>query len=198
MTSPHKAQNALDEKAVETAVTFLMETRRIGNASLSEQQRAANDQVMRDAYRDILMKGIPAYESAKPALPAPDCAALIERLRSLVASEDQPGGEADECDDAMLDAATALESLSRQLNEAEAKMILQEKQFQDFAERSADDAIARQNKSTALLRQSYTTLAFAFKRLHESSRSRDGELCLDFQKVRAEIEKHFKEIGVKL
>lgn len=49
-----------------------------------------------------------------------------------------------------------------------------------------------------ILRLSYTALAFAFRRLHESPRSRDGELCLDFQKVRAEIEKHFKDQGVKL
>lgn len=49
-----------------------------------------------------------------------------------------------------------------------------------------------------LLRQSYTTLAFAFRRLHESARSRDGELCLDSQKVRAEIETFFKTKGVKL
>jgi len=54
------------------------------------------------------------------------------------------------------------------------------------------------NNATRLLRQCYVTLAFAFNRLHESSRSRDGELCLDFQKVRSQIEDHFKKIGVKL
>jgi hypothetical protein len=59
-----------------------------------------------------------------------------------------------------------------------------------------DDRI--QNRQTALLRQCYVTLAFAFKRLHESSRSRDGELCKDFQKARAQIENLFKDIGVKL
>ena len=52
--------------------------------------------------------------------------------------------------------------------------------------------------AVALLQQCYVTLAFAFRRLHESSRSRDGELCLDFQKVRAQIEDYFKKIGGKL
>lgn len=56
----------------------------------------------------------------------------------------------------------------------------------------------RQNSDTMLLRQCYVTLAFAFYRLHESARSRDGELCLDFQRVRALIEKRFREIGIKL
>jgi hypothetical protein len=55
-----------------------------------------------------------------------------------------------------------------------------------------------ENNATRLLRQSYITLAFAFNRLHQSSRSRDGELCLDFQKVRSQIEDHFRSIGVKL
>jgi len=57
---------------------------------------------------------------------------------------------------------------------------------------------AEQNNATRILRQSYITLGFAFRRLHESARSRDGELCSDFGKVRAEIEKHFKMMGVKL
>lgn len=56
----------------------------------------------------------------------------------------------------------------------------------------------RQAQAFAVLRQSYVTLAFAFRRLHESARSRDGELCQDFQKVRAQIERHFKEAGVRL
>ena len=49
-----------------------------------------------------------------------------------------------------------------------------------------------------IMRQAYVTLAFAFRRLHESGRSRDGELCLDFQKVRAQIEVHFRDHGVTL
>lgn len=60
-------------------------------------------------------------------------------------------------------------------------------------------ALERRNREAIrLLRQSYVTLAFAFRRLHQSARSRDGELCMDFQKVRAEIEKYFKEIGAPL
>lgn len=54
------------------------------------------------------------------------------------------------------------------------------------------------NNQIRLLRQSYVTLAFAFNRLHQSSRSRDGELCLDLQRVRSQIEGHFKTIGVNL
>lgn len=53
-------------------------------------------------------------------------------------------------------------------------------------------------KAIAALRQSYTMLAFAFNRLHESARSRDGELCRDFAKVRAQIEILFREEGIKL
>lgn len=48
------------------------------------------------------------------------------------------------------------------------------------------------------LRQCYATLAFCFNRLHQSARSRDGELCLDIGKVRAQIEVLFKNAGVKL
>ena len=56
----------------------------------------------------------------------------------------------------------------------------------------------RNQEAVRLLRQSYVALAFAFRRLHQSARSRDGELCSDFQKVRAEIEAYFKEIGAPL
>ncbi|MDE2470560.1 MAG: hypothetical protein KGL35_17885, partial [Bradyrhizobium sp.] len=56
----------------------------------------------------------------------------------------------------------------------------------------------RNRQALRLLRQSYVTLAFAFRRLHQSSRSRDGELCLDFQKVRAEIESYFRDLGAPL
>lgn len=38
------------------------------------------------------------------------------------------------------------------------------------------------------LRSSYVALAFAFRRLEGSARSRDTELCSTFLKVRAEIE----------
>lgn len=50
----------------------------------------------------------------------------------------------------------------------------------------------------AALRESYVALAFAFNRLHGSSRSRDGELCADFGKVRARIEAVFKTSGENL
>lgn len=50
----------------------------------------------------------------------------------------------------------------------------------------------------AALRESYTALAFAFNRLHGSSRSRDGALCSDFGKVRGRIEAVFKSAGEKL
>ncbi len=59
-------------------------------------------------------------------------------------------------------------------------------------------AVNAHGKAFKALRQAYTTLAFAFNRLHESSRSRDGELCADFQKVRAEIETVFRDAGIKL
>lgn len=42
------------------------------------------------------------------------------------------------------------------------------------------------------LRSAYTALAFAFRRLEGSARSRDTELCSTFLKVRAEIEKVLK------
>lgn len=50
----------------------------------------------------------------------------------------------------------------------------------------------------AALRESYVALAFAFNRLHSSGRSRDGELCSDFSKVRGRIEAVFKSTGEKL
>lgn len=50
----------------------------------------------------------------------------------------------------------------------------------------------------ATLREAYTALAFAFNRLHGSARTRDGELCSDFGKIRGRIEKIFKDAGEKL
>lgn len=61
-----------------------------------------------------------------------------------------------------------------------------------------EDRNAQNAKALYILRQSYITLAFAFRRLHESYRAGDGELCLDFQKVRAKIETYFKDQGIKL
>lgn len=48
------------------------------------------------------------------------------------------------------------------------------------------------------LRDAYVALAFAFNRLHGSGRSRDTELCADFGKVRARIEKVFRDAGERL
>jgi hypothetical protein len=56
---------------------------------------------------------------AAPPAPVGEVGELVKRLRGLVASETQPGGEADECDDAMFSAADALESLSARLAECE-------------------------------------------------------------------------------
>ncbi len=64
------------------------------------------------------------------------------------------------------------------------------------AERERDAAIARVEKLEAALQKAkstlitaYKVLAFCFNRLHGSARSRDGELCSDVGKCRAEIEK---------
>lgn len=51
---------------------------------------------------------------------------------------------------------------------------------------------------SGVLRDAYTALAFAFHRLESSARSRDGELCRDFQKVRAKIEGVLKQAGERL
>lgn len=48
------------------------------------------------------------------------------------------------------------------------------------------------------LRDAYVALAFAFNRLSSSARSRDGELCRDFEKVRGKIEAVFRDAGEKL
>lgn len=105
-------------------------------------------------------------------------AGLIDRLTNEAAAVEKGGPlwGVDETSRYMREAALALSAQDAKVAEAE----------------------KRQAPALALLRQSYVTLAFAFRRLHESSRSRDGELCQDFQKVRAQIERHFKEAGVKL
>ncbi len=54
------------------------------------------------------------------------------------------------------------------------------------------------DEALAVLRDAYVSLAFAFNRLHGSGRSRDGELCSDFGKVRARIEDVFKKAEAKL
>lgn len=59
-------------------------------------------------------------------------------------------------------------------------------------------AVNSHKAAFAALRESYAVLAFAFNRLHASPRSRDGELCDSFSKVRGRIEKTFKDAGEKL
>lgn len=53
-------------------------------------------------------------------------------------------------------------------------------------------------EAMAALRDAYTALAFAFNRLHGSARSRDGELCSDFGKIRGRIEAVFGKAGERL
>jgi|WetSurMetagenome_2_1015567.scaffolds.fasta_scaffold01778_10 hypothetical protein len=68
----------------------------------------------------------------------------------------------------------------------------------DTAKSNTGKACGENANALRVLRQAYVTLAFAFNRLHSSSRVRDGELCMDFGKVRGEIEKLFREQGVKI
>lgn len=69
---------------------------------------------------------------------------------------------------------------------------------------SYETALALAKQTAALpdameaLRDAYTALAFAFNRLHGSARSRDGELCNDFGKVRGRIEAVFRKAGERL
>ena len=53
-------------------------------------------------------------------------------------------------------------------------------------------------KAMAALRDAYTALAFACNRLHSSGRTRDSELCTDFEKVRGRIEAVFRKAGERL
>lgn len=59
-------------------------------------------------------------------------------------------------------------------------------------------AVNTHQPAMSALRDAYTALAFAFNRLHGSGRSRDGELCTDFGKVRGRIEAVFRTAGEKL
>lgn len=56
-------------------------------------------------------------------------------------------------------------------------------------------AVNVHDEAMAVLREAYAALAFAFNRLHGSARSRDGELCNDFGKVRGRIEAVLKKSG---
>jgi hypothetical protein len=59
-------------------------------------------------------------------------------------------------------------------------------------------AVNAHDPAFAALREAYVALAFAFRRLDTSARSRDGELCRSFGKVRGNIEAVFKGAGEKL
>ena len=59
-------------------------------------------------------------------------------------------------------------------------------------------AVNAHDSAFAVLRDAYVALAFAFNRLESSARSRDGELCRDFGKVRGKIESVFKAAGEAL
>lgn len=59
-------------------------------------------------------------------------------------------------------------------------------------------AVNAHDEAFAALRDAYVALAFAFNRLESSARSRDGELCRDFGKVRGKIESVFKAAGEAL
>lgn len=59
-------------------------------------------------------------------------------------------------------------------------------------------AVNLHRQAISVLRESYVALAFAFNRLHGSARSRDGELCNDFGRIRGQIEKIFKNAGEAL
>lgn len=69
---------------------------------------------------------------------------------------------------------------------------------------SYEAALALAKQTAALpeamkaLREAYTALAFAFNRLHGSARSRDGQLCSDFGKIRGRIESVFRKAGERL
>lgn len=115
---------------------------------------------------------------------------IVERLKSF---DTEAEANLRECQQ-QLDFDGVMVGVSRQaLNEVLDEITRLRKEVEGLR-----DSEPAKKHAIKLLRTCYVTLAFAFRRLHESSRSRDGELCLDFQKVRAEIEKHFQRIGVKL
>lgn len=59
-------------------------------------------------------------------------------------------------------------------------------------------AVNVHDQAMTVLQDAYVVLAFAFSRLEPSARSRDGELCRDFGKVRRKIEDVFKLAGERL
>jgi hypothetical protein len=59
-------------------------------------------------------------------------------------------------------------------------------------------AVNSHDAAFAALRDAYTALAFAFRRLDTSGRSTDGELCRAFAVARGKIEAVFKNAGERL
>ncbi|MCH4542964.1 hypothetical protein [Ochrobactrum sp. A-1] len=89
-------------------------------------------------------------------------------------------------------------------NQLVATTLLDEEDYQaNYDNREKDaalivKAVNAHDPAFKALREAYTALAFAFNRLSSSARSRDGELCRDFGKVRGNIEAVFRNAGEKL
>ena len=67
----------------------------------------------------------------------------------------------------------------------------------NYDSRAADARlIAATGSFVASLRDAYTALAFAHRRIHSLPRSQDTELARDIEKVRAGIERAMKEAGI--
>ena len=79
-----------------------------------------------------------------------------------------------------------------------------ESDYHENYDMRADDAklivraVNSHESAFSAMREAYYALAFAFRRLESSARSRDGELCRTFGEVRGKIEKVFKDAGEKL
>lgn len=89
-------------------------------------------------------------------------------------------------------------------NQLVATTLLDEEDYQaNYDNREKDaalivKAVNAHDPAFKALRDAYVVLAFAFNRLSSSGRSRDGELCRDFGKVRGNIETVFRNAGEKL
>ncbi|WP_114216733.1 hypothetical protein [Ochrobactrum sp. 3-3] len=89
-------------------------------------------------------------------------------------------------------------------NQLVATTLLDEEDYQaNYDNREKDaalivKAVNAHDPAFKALREAYTALAFAFNRLSLSAKSRDGELCRDFGKVRGNIEAVFRNAGEKL
>lgn len=112
------------------------------------------------------------------------------RISALEAELDQASGVIADRNKEIADLIHDLDTAKSNTGEACATVIEQEETI----------ALIKKQRSDALriMRQSYVTLAFGFRRLRQSARSRGVELCVDFQKVRAEIEIYFREVGAPL